>query len=122
MTFGERLILIREKADLNQKQFATAVGITNSSMSRAEKNQQELGSAVKKVICHEFKVNPVWLETGDGDMYVVDVVAEAIIPDLVDIFESNPSILNAVRTATLKFTAHDWQKLNEFLKSLGEAQ
>ena len=122
MTFGERLAMIREKANMNQKQFATAVGITNSSISRAEKDQQELGSAVKKVICHEFRINQSWLETGDGEMYNNDLDAEEIVPDLVDIFEANPSILNAVRTATLKFTVHDWQKLNEFLESLGGQQ
>ena len=119
MTFGERLVLIREKANINQKDFAKTVGITNSSMSRAERDQQGLGSAVKMVICSEFKIRPQWLDTGEGEMYKQAVSAEEIVPELVDVLEANPTLLKAVVKATTTFTGQDWRKLNDFLASLG---
>ena len=53
-------------------------------------------------------------------MYAETDTAEEIIPDLVEILNSNKSLLFAIKQATKMFTVDDWKKMNAFIESLGE--
>lgn len=120
MTIGERIERIRKDAGLTQVEFADAVGVSDATISRAEKGTQEVRKTVKLSICNAFRVNLDWLETGEGEPYMPqDVSAGTLLASLVSVLEDNPALFKAVQTASETMTVGDWKKLNDFVETLG---
>ena len=67
-TFSNRLKKLKEKLVITQRDIQDKAGITQSTVSNIEsgKTQPELETIRK--IAEAYKVNPVWLETGEGEM------------------------------------------------------
>lgn len=65
----ERITQIRESTGLSMRKFADRIGVSVSTVSLLEKGERELQLQTAKAICKEFKVNELWLLSGEGDMY-----------------------------------------------------
>lgn len=65
----ERVIKIRTDNNLNQSQFAKKLNMDRSSMSMFESGKRGLTKKTFADICEKFNVNPIWLETGEGEPY-----------------------------------------------------
>lgn len=70
MTVNERIKLLRKEKELNQKQFAALLGITQSGASYMEQPGNNVSDSSIKSICREFGVNEEWLRHGTGDMFI----------------------------------------------------
>lgn len=69
MTQGERVKMIRDKAQLTMEQFGNRIGgVSKSTISNIENDNRNLTEHMLKSICREFDVNEKWLKTGEGDM------------------------------------------------------
>jgi transcriptional regulator with XRE-family HTH domain len=53
---------------MTQLNFANAINISQSNLSRIEKGIQPLTDRIIHDICREFKINEEWLRTGKGEM------------------------------------------------------
>lgn len=115
MTVGERIDQIRKDAGLSQKEFAEKLGVSVATMSRVIGNLQELNQTAKNLLGASYNVNLQWLETGEGNPYQ----SEGLVDSLSDVLKDYPAVLRAVRLATAKMSVQDWQKLNDFIESLG---
>lgn len=69
MTLAQRIKNLRKELGLNQTEFATRIGITQTSLSQLEGEKNGISYDVFKAIVSEFNVNPVWLMDGIGTMY-----------------------------------------------------
>ena len=116
MTVGERIKLIRNQQKMNQTEFAKEIAVSTTTICQLEVGKYNISRATKHILCSRFHINPTWLETGEGEMYSSAETAEEIIPDLVEILNSNPSLLYAFKQATKIFSNEDWKKINLFLK------
>jgi transcriptional regulator with XRE-family HTH domain len=67
MSFGKRVKQAREKASLSQEQLAALCNLKQQSISKIEDEQQE-GSTKTLAIAKACRVNPFWLQSGEGDM------------------------------------------------------
>lgn len=67
---NNRLRELRKVLGLTQKEFANSIGIKQTSYSDIENLRRELTERNKNLICKAFNVNPQWLETGIGEMFV----------------------------------------------------
>lgn len=82
MTASERLRMLRKELKLSQDEFGSHLGVSNTAISKLEKNERNLTDQMIKSICREFRVNYIWLTEGKGDMFsgtpksVVDEIAE----------------------------------------------
>lgn len=65
-----RIIQLRKTLNLNQAEFASKIGISSSALSIIENQRCEVTESNKILICTIFNVNRVWLETGEGDMFI----------------------------------------------------
>lgn len=65
----ERIRNLRESKGLSQKNFSEILGITARSLQNYEQGEREMPSSVIKTLYEKFRVNPVWLLTGQGTMY-----------------------------------------------------
>lgn len=72
MTQGERVKIVRKALGLNMEKFGGKLGIKKAAISLIENNKNKLTQANIKAICREYGVNPIWLTTGKGEMFVED--------------------------------------------------
>ncbi len=67
---NKRLRELRKTLNLTQKEFAATIGLKQTSYSEIENNRSDLTERNKNLICQAFNVNPEWLETGNGDIFL----------------------------------------------------
>jgi len=61
---------IRKSLDKTQTEFATIIGLSQSSITMIERGDRPVADRHIKIICALFNVSERWFRTGDGDMYV----------------------------------------------------
>lgn len=69
MTMGERIELIITDRQIKKVEFAAALDINQSYVTKLIKNEREPSTRLIDAICREFGVRREWLETGLGEMY-----------------------------------------------------
>ena len=81
MGIGERILRIRIKTGLSQKDFAEVLGVHARSVQRWEIRDAYPGGEILKEMCVKFHANINWLLTGEGEPY-----AKESEPDIVEEF------------------------------------
>jgi transcriptional regulator with XRE-family HTH domain len=69
-TIGIRLKKIREKENLNQRDFAKRIGISQGMLSGIEKGTEKFSTRTQKIVCLEFGIEQKWLLDGQGPMFI----------------------------------------------------
>lgn len=67
-SLGERIKMVRERAELSQKEFGKKVELSQTAVTALENNQNEPRLSTFNNIVEAFKVNPEWLRTGLGEI------------------------------------------------------
>ena len=105
MTQGERVKMVRDKAQLTMEQFGNRIGgVSKSTISNIENDNRNLTEHMLKSICREFDVNEKWLKSGEGDMprkLAEEEEVAALVSDLLEDGRDNPFfgiILEIVQT------------------------
>jgi transcriptional regulator with XRE-family HTH domain len=83
MNILDRIRQVRKTLGLKQGEFASRIGLTQTSLSMIELEKVALTDKNIKLICVTFAVNEGWLRTGKGEMF------SSISPyekELLDIF------------------------------------
>lgn len=76
---GNRIKQLRKALGLNQQEFAERIGLNNTSISLFENGTREISKRTRLAIIRAFHVNPVWLDTGEGDMFLPFSESDEII-------------------------------------------
>lgn len=91
INIGDRLRQIRKILNLQQKDFADKVGISQGFLSELESNKKAPSHTLLIAISHVFKVNLNWLLTGEGEMFIkeekADKVSEPVVAYKEDIYK-----------------------------------
>lgn len=66
---SERFTLFFKEVKLTQEEFAKKLGVSRSNISSWQGAKHGISSAAIKAMEHEFKLNPLWLLTGEGEMF-----------------------------------------------------
>jgi transcriptional regulator with XRE-family HTH domain len=80
----DRLKEVRKTKQLNQKAFATELGIAQNTYSLIETGKIAMSERNIKMICLTFGVSEQWLRTGEGEMFVDNDTQYEI--ELLDVF------------------------------------
>ncbi|MBF0185405.1 MAG: LexA family transcriptional regulator [Magnetococcales bacterium] len=67
MNFGERIVTARKSAKLTQKELADRVGISQTAIHKLEHGRSKMSRQTVSIAL-TCGVDPIWLETGRGDM------------------------------------------------------
>lgn len=68
-TIAERIMEVVKKENINKSEFARRINVTPAYISKLGKNPDAIPSdRTIADICREFKINELWLRTGEGEM------------------------------------------------------
>lgn len=70
MSINSRIKTVRKKMGMNQTEFASRLGIKQSSLSDIENGKTiTIDERNIKIICQQFNVNENWLRSGEGEIF-----------------------------------------------------
>lgn len=118
MTEGERIKQIRKDNRLTLEQFGNIIGVTQTTISRIENGKRNLTEAMRKSICREFRVDPIWLSTGEGDMFIDQSVE--LIEMLDKLLHNESKLANTMFRMFAQYTLEDWKDLERIVNKSAE--
>jgi len=68
MTIGDRIRIVRRYYGLNQTDFGSRIGLSQSAIGGYEKNTHSVAEQTLMHICKEYRVRELWLRNGEGEM------------------------------------------------------
>ncbi len=88
--FGRRVKLIRDKLGKSIEEIAKELNISISTLSRYENGKMLPQVNFAKDMMAIYKVNPIWLLTGDGDMFgsINEEVMSGTIIEIIDLLST----------------------------------
>ena len=72
MTLGERFKYVRKYNNLNQSNFAKVLGISQTHVSKIEKDVEKPSETLLIFVSYMYVINLEWLKTGAGDPHHID--------------------------------------------------
>ena len=95
MSINERIKILRKKISLTQSEFAKRIGVTESAICNYENGKRAISEQTLRSICREFNANIVWLETGNGDMFLPK--PEGVLDDLTVQYKLNKTEIEILK-------------------------
>lgn len=93
MTISERINWIREDKELSQEAFGKRIGISRNAVSLIEKGINNPSRQTIDLICREFNVSRDWLETGEGETYVLPLDEDtALFSEVIKLGEGRATV------------------------------
>lgn len=65
----ERFKQIRKNLQINQKDFATEIKVSQGHVSDIENKRKNVSNRIIEIICLKYDINETWFRTGSGEMY-----------------------------------------------------
>lgn len=88
MTIGKRIKELRKNIlKLNQTDFATPLGLNQSTIGGYENDFRNVSDATILAICREYGVSEKWLRTGEGDVFASNQVSSTIVSGLAQEYD-----------------------------------
>ncbi len=119
MTEGERIKQIRKNAKMTQVEFAKRIGVTQPAITKIENNGvNNITETMRKSICREFRVDPIWLSTGEGNMFIDQSVE--LIEMLDNLLHNESQLANTLFRMFAQYTIEDWKDLERIVNKSAE--
>lgn len=103
MTINERVALVREDSGLSMEKFGNRIGITRSSIHMIENGTNNPSRQTIDLICREFRISRDWMETGEGEMKLLDIDEETALFN--ELSNTSTASAQAIRMA-IKYYFH----------------
>ena len=111
---NNRIKLLRKNLNLSQEEFGTRIGITRASISNIEKGTRNMSEQTVKSIYREFNVSPLWLKTGEGDIFLK--FPDTLLDELADEYKLT-EIEKKLVSSFLKLNHSDREIITSYLKN-----
>lgn len=82
---NERVKTLRKVLQLNQTEFGKKIGITMRAVQKWENGESKPQNSTLKSLINTFNVNPDWLLTGDGEMFLDNASRQQELSDIISI-------------------------------------
>lgn len=122
-TINDRIRTLRKSLGLSQTDFAAKLGCGRGAIKNIEELRTEARPEFIDLLCRIYTVDPVWLETGEGEMFrklsrqeqIADFVGEALADDSDEFVRQTIAMLAALDEA-------GWYKLEEAAEAQKKAE
>lgn len=114
-----RIKKVRLAANLAQAAFGEALGLSQNYIWMIETGKREPSERTIRDICREYGVNENWLRTGEGEMYVVHTVEDAL-GDLFDAVTADEpdAFRKRVFLGLANLSPEDWETVERILNTM----
>ena len=72
MTNAEKVFAIRKSLGMSRKDFGYKLGVSESVINNIETKGVELKPLMSDLICRVYNVHPIYMKTGEGEMFISD--------------------------------------------------
>ena len=115
---NKRIKELRKYLQYNQKQFADALGIAQTSVSFLEREGSNVTEQNIKTICTVFNVREEWLREGKGDMFKSLSPDEELIKYVSELVQDRDQLKKNLILTILKLDSEDWQVIKKIILGL----
>ena len=70
MTNAEKIFAIRKSLGMSRKDFGHKLGVSEGVITNIEIRGVELKPLMSDLICRVYTVNPIYMKTGEGEMFI----------------------------------------------------
>ncbi len=81
-----RVRIIRNQLNLSQREFGEKLGVSRDVISNIEYGRVQPKELLLKHMCQLFNVNPVWLHTGNGKIFLDEPIYNENLKEAINIF------------------------------------
>lgn len=118
MTENDRIRMLRKELNLTLTEFSKKLGITHAALSNIENGKRNVTEQMRKSICREFRVDPIWLSTGEGDMFIDKSID--LIEMLDKLLHSESKFANTLFKIFAQYSLEDWNALEHVITKSAE--
>ena len=116
---NDRITTIRKKLSLSQTAFGARIGVSRSVIQNIDDHNTTPKPLLLQQICKEFNVDPYWLETGEGEMFLPKSKNDAIMEFMESVMADEEESFRRRFVEMLSNLDDDgWLFLESTLKSL----
>lgn len=113
MTENDRIHMLRKELNLTLTEFSNKLGITHAALSNIENGKRNVTEQMHKSICREFRVDPIWLSTGEGDMFIEESID--LIEMLDKLLHNENKLANTLLKMFAQYSLKDWKDLERIV-------
>jgi DNA-binding XRE family transcriptional regulator len=115
LSVAQRIKQIRNELKLSQSAFGKTLGVSKDVIVNIELERVPVKELMLKLICKTFNVNPLWLEKGEGDMFLD--IPDMFFDDMTEQFDLSISERRLVENF-LKMSPTERRTLVELMQRL----
>ena len=109
----DRIKKIRKDSNLTQTEFGSSIGATRSMIASYEGGAVIPDETKRMLICTKYNVNPIWLETGEGEPY--DTRKPDLGQEVRDIMRGSDPFVVSVMTSLAQMPPEWWDTFQDTL-------
>lgn len=117
-TENDRIKFLRKELNLTLVEFSSKLGITHAALSNIENGKRNVTEQIRRAICREFNIDPIWLTTGEGDKYIDQAVESIAILD--KILHNESKLAKTMFKMFAQYTLEDWKDLEHIVNKSAE--
>lgn len=123
-TIATRIIKLCDVLNISKSDFARRINVTPSYISKLGKSTESVPSERTIAdICRVFGVSKLWLDTGEGEMYVkrsLNQELDMMVTTLMN--DADESFKKRFVAALLQVPPEGWDAIEEFVNKLSTAE
>lgn len=122
MSIGDRIKNLRKELNITQSEFGKKIGVARNTVTSYEGNHRNLTNRTINDICREFNVEPLWLTTGEGEMFIQTCEDDAIIELMNKALSNEDEFLRDLFMSFSKLDVEHWKALKELMNTYVDIQ
>ena len=102
MKIGERLKKIREKLNLNQKEFAKKLGTSSTTITMIENGQRDPSRQLLIKLAEVYKIDITWILTGMGKVFIDNIKVNLMFDEAITLLKDFTELNDKSKKEILK--------------------
>lgn len=120
---NNRIKQFRKALGLTQDELGDKIGLNKISISLFESGTREISKRTRLAILREFNVNPKWLDTGEGNMFLPIENKDEIIKFAENVVNADDSdFRKKILKVLAKLSPSEWQTLESIVNKIKEEE
>ncbi len=122
MTIGDRIKIVRESEEKNQREFASSIKISQPTLAMFENGQREPKDIHIEQICLKYGISEKWLRNEEGDMKIKDCKDNRYFHNIGKLQWADDETIMRWVNAIAETDPKVLKQIEEFMKKLLEIQ